>query len=145
MQDGGDLSVTGVVGNVPPPTALNDPNASEKASAIELHTLTVRYDDKSLAGRVLDFLAKQQGISREEYAQQIAGALPFLLASLNNPAFQNEVASAIGTFLQDPKSLTVKMQPESPVSGSEIMGIAGSAPQTLPDRLKASITANTPE
>ena len=74
--------------------------------------MTVRYDDKSLAGRIMDMLAKQQGLSREDYAKQIAGALPFLLAALNNQAFQDKVAGALGGFLQDPKSLTIKLEPE---------------------------------
>jgi hypothetical protein len=55
------------------------------------------------------------------------------------------VAGAVGAFLKDPKSLTVKLQPEAPISSNEIMGIATTAPQTLPDRLNASITANTAE
>ena len=87
---------------------------------------------------------KQQGLTREDYAKQIAGALPFLLAALNNQAFQNKVAGALGAFLQDPKSLTIKLAPASPVTGGEIMALAGTAPQTLPDRLNASVTANTP-
>jgi hypothetical protein len=145
VQDGGALSVSGIMGNLPAATALNDADAAAKAAAMEVHTVTVRYEDASLAGRILDLLAQQQGISREDYANQIAGALPFLLAAINNPEFQNEVAGAVGAFLKDPQSLTVKIQPDAPISANEIMGIATTAPQTLPDRLKASISANTAE
>jgi hypothetical protein len=145
MQDGGSLSITGVVGKVPEPTSLNDADAAAQASEMEVHNVTIRYEDSSLTGRVLDFLAKQQGITQAEYAQQIAGALPFLLAALNNPEFQNEVAGAVGAFLQDPQSITISIAPDAPVSGAEIMGLAGTAPQTLPDRLNASVTANSAE
>ena len=145
IQDGGALSVSGIMGNLPAATAINDADAAAKAAAMEVHTVTIRYEDASLAGRILDLLAQQQGISREEYANQIAGALPFLLAAMNNPEFQNEVAGAVGAFLKDPQSLTVKIQPDAPISANEIMGIATTAPQTLPDRLNASITANTAE
>lgn len=143
IKDGGNLKISGKFGNLPEPTALNDADAASKAAGAEVHTLTLQYVDNSLAGRILDMLAKQQGISREDYANQIAGALPFLLAAINNPEFQNEVSGAIGTFLQDPKSLTIKIEPSAPVSGAEIMGLVGTAPQTLPDKLNASITANT--
>jgi hypothetical protein len=142
IQDGGALKITGVLGKIPAPNTLNDPDAAAKAAEIEVHTVTVRYDDQSLAGRVLDMLAKQQGLTRDDYAKQIAGALPFLLAALNNQEFQNQVAGALGTFLQDPKSLTIKLEPSAPVTGGEIMGLVGTAPQTLPDRLNASVTAN---
>jgi hypothetical protein len=143
IQEGGDLSLSGVLGNLPEPTALNDADAASKAAEMEIHTVTIHYKDNSLAGRVLDVLAQQQGISREDYANQIAGALPFLLAALNNAEFQNEVATAIGAFLKDPKSITVKLEPEAPIAASEIMGIVSTAPQTLPDRLNASVTANS--
>ena len=145
VQDGGDFSIAGIMGNLPAPTALNDANATAKASETEVHTMTIRYEDKSLAGRVMDELAKQQGITREAYANQIAGALPFLLATLNNPEFQNEVAGALGAFLKEPKSLTVKLEPAAPVSGQDMMKVLQSAPGTLPDRLNASVTANTAE
>lgn len=145
IMDGGEISMTAMVGNLPDPRVLNDPNATDAASKTEIHNLSFRYRDNSLAGRVLDYLAGQQGISRQEYAQQMSAALPFLLAMLNNPAFQTEIATALGTFLQDPQSLAVTIAPDEPVSGEEILDIAGSAPQTLPDRLKASITANRPE
>lgn len=145
MEGAGDLSMALTIGNLPNPRVLNDDEAAAEATKVEVHNFSLRYEDDSLAGRVLEYLAGQQGISRQEYAQQMSAALPFLLAMLNNPAFQAEIATALGTFLQDPQSLNVVIAPETPVSAEELIGIAGSAPQTLPDRLKASIKANQPE
>lgn len=145
LQDGGSLSIAGAIGKVPPPGSFDDADASARAAAMEIHNISIRYDDSSLANRVLDLLAQQQGIPRADYVQQISGALPFLLASLNNPEFQNEVSTAVGAFLQDPRSLTIDIAPEAPVTGGEIFGIATTAPQTLPDRLNATVTANTAE
>jgi hypothetical protein len=142
MQDGGEFSISAILGKLPAPSAMNDADASAKASEVEVHTITLRYDDNSLAGRILDYLAQQQGITRQAYADQIAAALPFMMAALNNPEFQNEVSTALGAFLKDPQSLTVKIEPPAPISATEIMSIAGSAPGTLPDRLNASVTAN---
>jgi hypothetical protein len=144
IQEGGELSFQGVMGNLPDPTVLNDADAPAKANDVEVHTVTVRYEEESLAGRILDWMAQKQGITRADYANQIAAALPFLLAAVNNPEFRNELAGAVGTFLKDPQSLTLKIEPPAPISGEEIMKIAGSAPQSLPDRLNASVTANTP-
>ena len=142
MQDGGTFSMAAILGKLPAPSAMNDADASAKASEVEVHTVTLRYDDNSLTGRILDYLAQQQGITRQAYADQIAAALPFMLAALNNPEFQNQVSTALGAFLKDPQSLTVKIEPSAPISATEIMSIAGSAPGTLPDRLNASVTAN---
>ncbi len=145
VHDGGELSVEGVMGNLPDPRALDDAGAASKASKAEVHRLTVHYRDNSLAGRVLDALAKRQGLSRDQYVQQLSAALPFLLLTLNNPAFQSQVTSAVTGFLKDPHSLTIKLDPDSPVSGTEILSMLKSAPGTVPDRLKASVTANSPE
>ena len=145
LQDGGELSITGVLGNVPSPRAMNDPDAPAQAAEMELHNVEIHWQDSSLTGRVLDLLAQQQGISREEYATQIAGAMPFLLAALNNPEFQDEVSTAVSAFLQDPQSLTITLAPDAPVTGAEISNLASTAPQSIPDRLNASITANAPE
>ena len=144
MQDGGSLTISGELGKVPDPAAFRE--AQQAAAAqIEIQSVTLRYEDASLAGKVLDYQAEKQGIPPEQYAQQIAAALPFLLAALNNPAFQQQVAGAVGTFLQDPQSLTVRLAPEAPISGAEIVQTVQSAPQTLPDRLNATITANSAE
>ena len=66
-----------------------------------------------------------------------------MVQPLNNPDFQNQVAGAVSTFLQDPKSLSVTIAPDAPISAAEIVGIASTAPQSLPERLKASVTTNT--
>ncbi len=145
VHDGGALTIKGVVGNLPDPRALDDPGAATRASKAEVHQLTVRYLDNSLAGRILDALAKRQGLTRAEYTQQLSAALPFLLLTLNNPTFQSQVTAAVKGFLENPKSLTISLDPDKPVSGSDIMSLLRSNPATVPDRLKASVTANAPE
>jgi hypothetical protein len=144
FREGGDLSITGTVGKLPDPRVLDDADVMAKTSDVELHTLTIRYADNSFAGRVLDLLAKEQEMSRDDYVKQITAALPFLLAALENSGFRDQLTGALAAFLQQPQSLTVKLQPESPVSAEEIGQIASSAPGTLPERLKATVTANSP-
>jgi len=145
IHEGGELSITGVMGNLPDPRILDDAGAATKASNAEVHQLTVRYRDNSLAGRVLDALAKRQGLTRSEYTQQLNAALPFLLLTLNNPAFQTQVTAAVKGFLENPQSLTISLDPDVPVSGSDIMSLLKSNPAIVPDRLKASVTANASE
>ena len=118
--------------------------AAGNVTKTKVHELTIRYDDHSLAGRVLDFLAKQQGLARADYAKQISDALPFLLIALNNPGFQEQVATAVSSFLQDPKSLTIEIAPDAPVSGDDLVALAQTDPGKIPDTLHASVSANTP-
>ena len=143
MRDGGTLSLTGELGNVPVGQGA-DPQANAAAmSDMTVRNLTLRYEDQSLATRILDTMAKQQGISREQYAQQLGTALPFMLSAINNPTFQEQVASAVGAFLNDPKSLTIRVAPANPVSGAQMMQIMQTAPQTLPETLNVTVEANS--
>lgn len=145
IEDGGDLSIEGLLGEVPDAHTLNDPAAAQNVTKTKLHNLWIRYDDNSLAGRIMDYLAKQQNLSREEYAKQMSAALPFLLMALNNQAFQDQVATALGGFLQDPQSLTIEIAPDAPVSGDDLIALAKTEPGSIPDKLKATVTANSPE
>jgi hypothetical protein len=145
VADGGELSVEGVIGNLPDPRVLNDAGGVRKASKAVVHQLTLRYHDNSLAGRVLDALAKRQGLTRDEYIQQLTAALPFLLLTLNNPAFQAQATAAIKGFLENPQSLTITLEPDAPVSGSDILSLLKSSPAKVTERLKASVTANEAE
>lgn len=145
FRDGGDFSVSGIVGNMPDPRILNDADAAQKASQVELHSLLIRYEDNSLTGRVLDLLASEQELKREEYVQQITAALPFLLAALGDSGFRDQLIAAVATFLKEPQSLTVKVEPVAPISANEIAEIAGSAPASLPERINATVSANSSE
>lgn len=142
VEDAAKISITGQFANMPAPTVLNDAGAKSSAREIVVDTMTIRFEDASLTGRILDLQAQKQGVTREAYAGQIGAALPFLLASLNNPAFQQKVATALADFLKDPQSLTVTLAPGEPISGGDILRLARSSPQDLPDRLNAEIDAN---
>ncbi|MYZ48500.1 hypothetical protein [Propylenella binzhouense] len=145
MENGGVLTFSGQVGNVPLSPSAESVDAAGLASQLVVHKLTLRYEDQSLARRVLDDQARRQGVPPDQYAQQLSAALPFLLMTLNNPEFQNQVAGAVGSFLTDPQSLTVEIAPAAPLTGAEILEVAATAPQSLPDKLNAKVTANTPE
>jgi hypothetical protein len=143
LQDAGTISIKGKFANMPAPTVLNDAGASTSAGDIVVDYMTVRYDEASLAGRVMDMQATKQGVTREAYTGQIEAALPWLLASLNNPDFQAKVTEALTAFLKDPRSLTLTLTPNEPISAEEIFGLARSSPGELTTRLNAEIDANS--
>jgi hypothetical protein len=145
VENGGELSVQGVIGNLPDPRVLNDAGGIRKASKAEVHQLTLHYEDNSFAGRVLEALAKRLGLTRDEYVQQLSAALPFLLLTLSDPASQLQTVETLKGFLQNPQSLTITLAPDVPVSGSDILGLLKSSPAKISERLKASVTANEAE
>ncbi|MCT8265897.1 hypothetical protein NYQ83_01305 [Afifella sp. JA880] len=142
LKDGGTLMIDGNLGNVAMPGAETAAQPMAGIATMNVSDFTLRYEDDSLTGRVLDFYGKQQGMDGDKYAEQLAAAVPFMLSAMQNADFQKKVSDAVSTFLRDPQSLTVTIAPDEPMSGAEILQIAGSAPQTLPDVLNISVTAN---
>ncbi|MGN6549405.1 MAG: hypothetical protein ACTHJ3_05890 [Pararhizobium sp.] len=103
---------------------------------------SIRFDDHSLTHKVLDYVAKQQGVTDAQVAMAAKAMLPLALAKLRNQEFEQQISDAVGAFLDQPKSIEIKAAPEKPVPFPMILGAAMAAPQTLPDVLSATVTAN---
>lgn len=109
---------------------------------IEIGNVGIEIVDNSATGRILDFIAKQQGTNRAGIIAQAKGALPFVLAQLQNPGFAAKATAAVGAYLDDPQSLKVTAAPAAPVPVAQIMAAVMSAPQSLIDVLAVTVTAN---
>ena len=103
---------------------------------------SVRFEDDSLTGKVLDYVGKQQGMSGKDVANQAKAIVPFGMAQLNNPELTAEVSSAVNAFLDDPKSLEISAEPPSSVPFALIMAGAMSNPLDLPKTLGVKVKAN---
>lgn len=110
---------------------------------LTFHAASIRYDDDSLAGKLLEFYAKQQGISADDLKNQVKALVPFGMAQLNNPELTQQVSAAVNAFLDDPQSLEIKAAPAQAVPFAMIMASGMSAPQDLPKTLGVTVTANS--
>ncbi|SCM75163.1 exported hypothetical protein [uncultured Pleomorphomonas sp.] len=125
---------------------LKQPNPPQDAlGKVTLKEASVFYGDASLAGRLIAQQAKQMGQEPVTFIGQITGALPLLLSTIGNQPFQDKLADGLTTFLKDPKNLTITAKPATPVPLMELLSTSQTAPQTLPDLLKADVIANQPE
>ena len=52
---------------------------------LTFHGATISFDDASLTGKVLEYLAGQQGVKPSDVANQAKAIVPFMLTQLNNP------------------------------------------------------------
>lgn len=110
---------------------------------LTFHTASVRFDDDSLTGRLLDYVAKQQGAKPEDIANQAKALAPIMLAQvITDQTLIKSVSDAVSAFLSDPKSIEVSAAPAQPVPFALIAAGAMSAPQELPKTLGVTVTAN---
>jgi hypothetical protein len=102
---------------------------------------SVRFDDDSLTGKVLEFMGKQQGVSGPDFANQVKALAPMMLMQLNNPDLLAQISTAINAYLDDPQNIEVAAAPAAPVPFPMLM--AGAAdPMALTKTLGVKVTAN---
>jgi hypothetical protein len=109
---------------------------------LTFHGASLRFDDDSLTSKVLDYVAKQQGVKPTDIANQAKAIVPFLTAQLNNPELSGQITAAVNTFLDDPQSIEVSAAPASPVPFALIAAGGMSDPIELPKMLGVAVKAN---
>ncbi len=109
---------------------------------LTVHSAKIRFDDNSLTNRVLEFIAAQQGMKPSDIVNQIKAILPFALAQLNDPKFAAEITAAVSTYLDDPRSIEISVEPGAPLPIDTLIAGARSAPEQLPNQLGVKVTAN---
>ncbi|ANH03732.1 MULTISPECIES: hypothetical protein [Shinella] len=109
---------------------------------LTFNSASISFEDASITRKLLDYAGSEQGVSGDQMAQSLKGLVPIMIAQLNMPDLQNQIAEAVNTYLDDPKSITISAEPKDPVPFPMIMGAAMGAPQTIPQVLGVTITAN---
>ena len=109
---------------------------------LTINGASVRFDDDSLTGKVLDYYAKQQGVSAADIANQAKAIVPFLTGQLGNPELAAQITAAVNAYLDDPQSIEIAGAPPAPVPVALIMAGAMSNPLELTKTLGVTVTAN---
>lgn len=134
-------------------TAESNPNKEEANAAMGMammglvqqltfNSASISFDDASITKKLLDYAGSEQGVTGDQMAQSLKGLVPIMIAQLNMPDLQNQISAAVNTYLDDPKSLKISAEPKEPVPFPMIMGAAMGAPQTIPQVLGVTVTAN---
>jgi hypothetical protein len=116
---------------------------------LSLNGAAIRFDDASLTGKMLDFVARQQGQKREDIVNLAKAGLPFALMQLQLPDLAAAISPAINAYLDDPRSIEIKAAPPQPVPFTLIGGAAmanpndpGATTKALWSMLGVTVTAN---
>jgi hypothetical protein len=115
----------------------------EMLQGLTLAGLSVRYDDASLAGKTLDFLATQQGVERAQLVEGLKASLPQMLAGTGVAALNDVVVAPVSAFLDNPQSLEIAVAPASPTT-LLVLTAAAANPAGLLSMLGLTVTANQP-
>jgi len=109
---------------------------------LTFNAATVRFDDDSITNKVLDYVAKQQGMTAKDIANQAKAIVPFMMMELNNAELTKQVTDAVTAYLDDPKSLEIAAKPGSPVPFALLAANGMANPKELPNTLGLTVKAN---
>ncbi|MEO8667096.1 MAG: hypothetical protein ABI399_01155 [Bauldia sp.] len=123
--------------------AVKDDSVGTTAQA-KLDNLQVHFANSGIVERVIDMQANATGSTRDEVIEQATAVATVTFMLAGNIAFSEKIATAVGTFLADPKTLTFTATPATPVTIGKIFAAAIGAQETLPDLLGVDVKANEP-
>ncbi len=109
---------------------------------LTFNSAEINFEDQGITKRGLDYAGKKQNVSGKQMAMMVKGMAPLMLAQLNMPKLQNSLSAAINTYLDNPRSLTISAEPQNPIPLPMLIGAAQAAPNTLPDMLGLTVSAN---
>jgi hypothetical protein len=109
---------------------------------LSLNGLEIAFEDDSLTGKVLQFMADQQGIRPQDVANQAKALLPLAMGQLNVPGFTMQATQAVSEFLDDPQSIRIAAEPAQPVPFALIAAGAMASPQAALDQMGVVVEAN---
>ncbi len=99
----------------------------ENLDAIVLHNFSIALDDNGIVDRAFSAYAAQSGQDPEDVRAQVSGMMamaPMMAGGSGiDPALINEAASALSSFITDPKTLTLSFDPKEPLSAASFEGL----------------------
>jgi hypothetical protein len=109
---------------------------------LTFNSMSIRFDDASVSGRVLDYASKQTGQPRDAIVAQAKAVVPIALMKLQDADFMQKASEAVAAFLENPKSLEVKAAPAAPVSFAVLAASGYANPAAVVKQLAVTVTAN---
>ncbi|MGH1421851.1 MAG: hypothetical protein ACRBEQ_08535 [Hyphomonas sp.] len=99
----------------------------DNLEAIVLHNFSISLDDNGIVDRGFSAYAAQTGQDPAELRAQVSGMMamaPMMAGGSGvDPALINEVASALSSFITEPKTLTLSLNPSEPLSAASFEGL----------------------
>lgn len=115
----------------------------ELLQAITITGSSLRYDDASLAGRMIDFFAAQSGADRADFVEGLKAMAQQSVSQLGIAALTEMATPAINAFLDDPQSFEIGVRPPKPTT-LLVLSAAAANPAGLISAVGLSVKANQP-
>ncbi len=109
---------------------------------VQASRVIFRFEDASITKKLLPLVAQMQGMDEATFVANASAMAQLGLAELKSPEFTAQAVAAIGSFLKDPRSITISVQPAAPVPVSQLMALDPSNPGAAIQQLGVTVRAN---
>ncbi len=107
------------------------PMNSPVRDTMRLHRLEIALNDDGMVDRALNLMATKEGVDPAEFRKDVRQKLQGFAAMSMMAGFGdgeksgqaqivNELVGAVGSFIQKPKTLTIKLEPKTPIEASQL-------------------------
>lgn len=142
LRGGGKASFKLTLGQIPESLFTNPESAQIVLASAVFKGAELRLEGADVVSVFLEKEAAKNQISEELLAEGLIDTLRGEMGPLAGTAFSEEFLAALRTFLNAPNELVVVLEPSAPVPMAEVLGLAITSPQSLPQRLGARTFAN---
>jgi hypothetical protein len=109
---------------------------------VTIGNFKLRFEDDSITKKVLPIIAKMQGMDEATLVSNAGALVQLGMMQLKSQAMTDQVVAAVSSFLKDPKSITVSMNPAQPLAVQSISTLNPADPAAALTLLGVSVTAN---
>jgi len=140
MPNLGSLTMAMRLGNFTADPGSADPEvAMQRIMAATLQRFEIRYDDASLVPRAMAIVAKQSGETVDQLRKGLVAMLQQQGAVLRGDPALLKMLDTVIAFVQQPKSLTIALEPTPPLAIGEFQQLSAMPPAELSKRLGLSV------
>ncbi|MEM8811003.1 MAG: hypothetical protein AAGF59_00195 [Pseudomonadota bacterium] len=141
LEDGGAISLEAEMRGVPRTAFVSTPALQQALGTIAFRFFEASVTDAEVVSDLIDHFAAAQNMSPGELKSILLRNVDLMAGPLAGTPFIESVRTAVEAFLDDPQGLTIAADPGGAVPLTELLGLAATVPQQIPDRLKVDVTA----
>lgn len=102
---------------------------------------TLSLSDEGGLPELINLAGGMTGMGPEQVRSFASAQIQAMLAPYTRPDFAEAVAGQVKAFLTNPKRLEIAISPSAPVPVAQILGVAATAPSSIPDILGIGVFA----
>jgi hypothetical protein len=108
---------------------------------LTLNAVSIRFDDAGITNKILDLQARRRGMDRAHYTDVLKRMSSVLLPSMGQSDLRQRIILALGSYLDEPKSLEVSIKPSVPMVISQVIETARRNPGDMDKTININVTA----